>query len=208
METIKVWISAHMFLTGLVAGVAAVVIAIITLWALWVLVFIIATILSKYNVDRSGARLTVSKFTVVRDAEPDQILFTWTVDNQGKFPAKELHIRITVQAKQKDGAGATWRLTRTIALLGPGDHVDVVVRIARGELTRLAGDFDSGAVTLWSNYSSAPPNKAPNDDVGAAGPRMRYKLSVGQVGNQECVTVTDFQAVDYFGRAIPTSNAH
>ena len=203
METVKVWISGHMFLTGLLAGMAAVIVAVISLWSL---VFFIAAIRSKFKADRSGANLTVSTFTTFHDRDNDQIVFTWTLKNRGKFAAREVRLCVSFRSTQKDGVAATWRLNRTIALLGPADRVDVAIPIARGELARLAGDFDNGAVSLWSYYSSTRPNRAPNG-FSVAGPRMRFKLAVGKVGNQDCVTVTDFMAVDYFGRDPPTSSA-
>ncbi len=193
-----------MFLTGLAAGVAGIIIVVAILW---VLMFFIATIRSKFDVDRSGASLTISAFTAVHDADNDHMVFTWTLTNRGKFAAKELRLGISVRSTQKDGIAATWRLNRKLGRLNPADHVEVVMPIARGELARLAGDFDNGAVSLWSYYSSARPNRTPND-FGVAGPRMRYKLGVGQVGGQDCVTVTDFQAVDYFGRTNPASGNH
>ena len=187
MAIIFAWMSGHPHLACLVAAVAII-------FLLWVLHFVAMALLSRPSRDRSGASLMAEDFSVNFDAEADQVGFTWTIANRGRFAARELGIGISFRAVQQDGSVALWRLKRTIAVLEPGEHVDVACAIARRELVRLAHDFDDGTIGLWSHYSSTPPGKTPVK-FGATGPRVRLNLSVGKVGSEDCVTVTDLTPV-------------
>ena len=193
MEVIIAWASAHPILAWSVAGVAALVVllalayGLFVLWVIW------------DNIDRSGTKLVSEGFAVLHDKNIDEVAFIWTVRDSGKFAARDLRVWMNVSTKQKAGRTASWRLNRTVAALAPGELIDFDIRVSRSELTRLSRDFDKGTITLWSHYSSSSPRKPPKP-FGASGPNAHYTLTVGEIGGEACVTVTDFTPIDPYRR--------
>lgn len=189
MERISAWAAAHPILSWSVGGVIALIVlvvlgyGILRLWMNW------------HRVDRSGAKLIAANLTVHHDIDSDDIVFTCPLHNQGRHAARDLHVGMSLVSRQKAGFTASWRFSRTIAELAPGKHIDFDIRVSRTELARLASNFNTGTIGLWSNYSSSRPHKAINS-YGAIGPRVRYALAVGEVGGKACVTVTDFTLID------------
>ncbi len=191
MKTIVAWVSAHPIVTWSVAGVAAIAVLLFAATVIFVLVQ------RQRCKDRSGVTLTADLFTAVFDERADEIVFTWTSVNPGKFAARRLRTTVNLRITHGDDLSATWRLSREVTALEPGTHADFALRIARSELIRLARDFKDGNLTMWSYYSASSPKK-PAGIYIAPGLRKRFKLAVGQVGGQDCVTLTDPTPVDFY----------
>jgi len=198
MKTIIVWLSAHPIVAWLITGFDVLAGLIIVVWlTIWVLAHLFALIHFRRRKDRSGADLSNAVFAIKHDDALDEIVFSWTLTNRGNFGARQLRMGANFRANQKDGQIASLRLTKEMAVLAPGDCVEVAIRIARSELGRQARDFDEGSVGFWCNYSLASPKK-PAGGFVAFGPKQRFKLAVGQIGGQNCITVTDLMPIDYF----------
>ena len=198
MQIIVAWMLAHPVMAWSAMGVAAVVVLLALVFVLYMLVlYILGWVLSGRVKDRSGAKLNGDAFSVTPDDTTDEIVFRWIIANNGKFAARQLRTGMNIRPILRNGLAVSWRLSRDWDVLEAGNHVEIVIRIARDELSRLAGEFEDGSVVLWSYYSSARPKK-PVKFAGMAGPRLRFRLAVGQVHGRDCLTVTDFTSIDFF----------
>lgn len=192
METIIAWATAHPILAWS-GGIAALIVVlalaygVFVLWVIWV------------NIDRSGAKLISEGLTVIHDTN-DEVVFTWSVRSTGKFAARDVYIWMNLTSKQTTGRSAAWRFNPKITSFEPGTCTDFDLCVSRGELVRLARDFDRGTISLSWHHSSSSPKKPPKL-FGVMGPQVHYALAVGEVGGEACVTVTDFTAIDPYTRS-------
>jgi len=197
MKTILGWLSAHPIVAWLITGFDVLVGLIIAIWLIvWLLAHLFVLLSSIGRKDRSGADVEGDTFTVMHDESSDEIAFNWALTNRGKFAARRLRAHLNLRSKQKDGSTVNWRLSKEVAALPAGDRVDFTLLIARGELRRLAHAFEEGSVGVFSSYSSAAPKRPPTGFK--MGPRKRFRLAVGPVGGDDCVTVTDVTPIDYY----------
>lgn len=190
MNGIVAWLAAHAFAAG-VLTVVALIIGVGLLWGLWVLYVWMRWLFLR--ADRSGANLVLDGLSVTHDAA-DEVVFSWTIRNIGKFPARNLYVGIGFSTRQTDRETATWRQSRMVDALAAGTELKLSLRIARPELRRLAKTFDKGTASLRSRYSAASPGRAISH-YDASGPSVRHILSVAPLGDADCVTVTDFTPI-------------
>jgi hypothetical protein len=187
METIIAWAATHPILAwsgGLAALIILLALAygVFVLWVLW------------DSIDRSGAKLMPEILAVRHDAE-DVLVFTWSIRSVGKFAARDVHVWMSITARQKTGHSAAWRFHSKVATLETGTCTDFDIRVSRSELARLAHDFNHGRISLSTHYSSSSPKKRLKP-MGVMGPQVHYALAVAEVSGKASVTVTDFTPID------------
>ena len=190
MDLILRYMAGHPGVAWSIVGAAALLTLFIILYVLYLLFILLVYIRTRFEKDRSGAKLTVEGFRFEHDEGLDEIQFGWTLVNHGKFAARRLHSNLNLRITQTDGLVVSWQERQNEAALAPGERTDVVVRVTRRELARLAPNFEKGSLHLWSHYSSSRPKKKANF-FGAYGPSVRINLAVSQIAGQDCVAVVD-----------------
>ncbi len=198
MDLILRYMAGHPILAWVIVGAAALLAILLTLYVLYLLFVLAVYVRGRFEKDKSGAKLAVEDFHFAHDEELDEIRLGWTLANHGKFAARRLHTSLTLRVGQMDGLVATWHQRQNEAALQPGARTDVIVRIARQELIRLAPNFKNGSLHLWSHYSSSRPKRTKANIFGAYGPSIRINLAVGEVAGHACVAVIDPTPVSSF----------